>query len=357
MKLAFWLVVDLVVGILMLVFGDPKAQFAGLAVIAITLVVVVVLVAIGAIAGLGWGLESLFPHSGRRFEALAADLFMLGVLSFALANLGIGSWNPILVSYVVVQLPLAVFGVTAGQLLAGVDVVHTRSEPRGLARTLVEEAVLQLSVIQAALVVAIWLLRRLASFEQWWREISTRDRVASQNQSTARGIAAILALVLVGLGACSTSIVPATIADSTNYDRARACVGGEPTHPPTCLVEVPTTVLDIHDEITRDKNGNVIDSLYYVQVSLNGHPQSLLADTTRGTEVLDRLQDGESVTAGLWDGELVLVRAEEGDVWADGRRPGEDPGTAFLWLGLAVGLAGLLLGAAVRFWGRQRSFA
>ena len=143
------------------------------------------------------------------------------------------------------------------------------------------------------------------------------------------------------------SLAPSTIAKTANYNRAQACKGGEPPHPPTCLVEMPATVLDVHNEVARDEQGTVIDSLDYIQVSLNGQPESLQADTTQGTYVIDRLFAGESVTAGLWDGELVLVRSDDGDVWEDGRRPGESSGAWLLWLGLGVALAGLVLGAAI----------
>lgn len=347
MRLAFWLVVDLVIGILMLVFGDAKTQYAGLGIIGITLVVVVVIGVIGAVAGVGWGLESLFPHSGWRLEALAADLFLLGVLSLGLANLGVPSWNPILMAYVVVQVPLLVFGRTAGEFVAGVSVVHGRSEPRGLVGTLLEEAVLRLALLQAVLVLAVWALRRLPGFETRWIEISTRHRIVGVTHSRARGLAAILALGLIGVGACSMSLAPATMADSANLNRAQACIGEKSTNPPTCLVEVPATVLDVHDDITRDKDGNILDSIYYVQVSIHGQPQSLQADTTLGTRVLDRLHAGEDVTAGLWGGALVLVRSDDGDVWADGSRPGESSGPWVLWLGLGMALIGFVLVAVL----------
>jgi len=221
LRLAFWLVVDLVIGILMLVFGDAKTQYAGLGIIGITLVVVVVIGVIGAVAGVGWGLESLFPHSGWRLEALAADLFLLGVLSLGLANLGVPSWNPILMAYVVVQVPLLVFGRTAGEFVAGVSVVHDRSEPRGLVGTLLEEAVVRLAVLQAVLVLVVWALRRLPGFETRWIEISTRHRIVGVTHSRARGLAAILALGLIGIGACSMSLAPATMADSANLNRGK----------------------------------------------------------------------------------------------------------------------------------------
>ena len=332
----------------MLVFGDPGTQFAALGVIGIVLVTVAVLIAMAAIAGVVWRIESWFPHGSSRLEALAVDAFVMGLLSIVLVNLGLVTWNPILVAYVLVQLPLAVFGRTAGQLLAGVHVVHIRPEPRGLGGTLLEEAVLQLSILQAILVLAIWLGRRLPGLKSWWTSLSTRDRVSRKHYSAAHALAAVLALVLVGIGSCSMSIAPASMADQARYNRATACEGGEPPHPPTCLVELPATVLDVHSDITRDQNGNVIDALYYVQVSVNSHPQSIMADTTQGTRVIDLLYVGEHVTAGLWDGTLVLVRSGDGDVWGDGQRPGQSSGAWLLWLGLGIAAVGLVLGAAIR---------
>jgi len=332
----------------MLVFGDPGTQFAALGVIGIVLVTVTVLIALAAVATVVWRIESWFPHGNSRLEALAVDAFVMGLLSIVLVNLDLVTWNPILVAYVLVQLPLAVFGRTAGQLLAGVHVVHTRPEPRGLGGTLLEEAVLQLSILQAILVVAIWLGRRLPGLKSWWTSLSTTDRVSRKHYSAAHALAAVLALVLVGIGSCSMSIAPASMADQARYNRATACEGGEPPHPPTCLVEMPATVLDVHDDVTRDKNGYVMDSIYYVQVSISDQPQSLQADTTRGTAVIDSLYVGEHVTAGLWDGALVLVRSESGDVWEDGMRPGENSGTWLFSLGLAIAAVGLVLGGAIR---------
>jgi len=331
----------------MLVFGDPGTQFAALGVIGIVLVTVAVLILLAAVSGAVWGIESLFPHSGARLEALAADAFVVGLLSIVLANLGV-PWNPILVAYIVAQLPLVLFGRSFGQVLAGVAVVHSRTEPRSLGGTLLEEAVLQLAVLEAILVVMIWMLRRLPGIESVWADISTRDRTLRKHHSVAHALAAVLALVLVGIGSCSMSIAPASMADQARYNRATACEGGEPPHPPTCLVELPATVLDVHSDITRDQNGNVIDALYYVQVSVNSHPQSIMADTTQGTRVIDLLYVGEHVTAGLWDGTLVLVRSGDGDVWGDGQRPGQSSGAWLLWLGLGIAAVGLVLGAAIR---------
>jgi hypothetical protein len=349
LKLAFWLAVDFVIGILMLVFGDPGTQFAALGVIGILLVTVVVLILLAAAGGAVWGIESLFPHSGARLEALAADAFLVGFLSILLANLRV-PWNPILVAYIVAQLPLVLFRRSLGQFLAGVDVVHSRTQPRSLGGTLLEEAVLQLSVIEAIVVVMAWMLRRLPAIEPLWADISTRDRTLRKHHSAAHGLAAVLALVLVGVGACGVSAAPSYMASQAVYNGATACEGGEPAHPPTCLVEAPATVLDVHADITRDANGNVIqsDTIYYVQVSVSGQPQSLSADTTQGTSVIDSLYVGENVTAGLWDGALVLVRSEAGDVWEDGMRPGESSGAWLLWLGLGVVAVGLVLGAAIR---------
>jgi hypothetical protein len=336
-----------VIGILMLVFGGPGTQFAALAVIGIILVTVAVLIVLAAVSGAVWGIESMFPHSGARLEALAADAFVVGLLSIMLANLGV-PWNPILVAYIVAQLPLVLFGRSFGQFLAGVDVMHSRTEPRSLGGTLLEEAVLQLSVLEGLLVVTIWLLRRLPAVESLWADISTRDRTLRKHHGAAHGLAAVLALVLVGIGSCSMSIAPASMADQARYNRATACEGGEPPHPPTCLVEMPATVLDVHADITRDSSGNIQDAIYYVQVSISNQPQSLQADTTQGTDVIDSLYVGEHVTAGLWDGALVLVRSEAGDVWEDGMRPGENSGAWLLWLGLSIAAVGLVLGAAIR---------
>ncbi len=348
LRLAFWLAVDFVIGILMLVFGDPGTQFAGLAAIGIVLITLAVVFVILAVFGIGLGIESWFPNYSGRLEALAVDAFTVGLLAIVLANLGPVSWNPILIAYVLVQLPLVLFSRTAGQLLAGVDVVHTRTEPRGLAGTLLEEAVLQLSVLQAALVLALWLTRRLPGIESWWTKVSTTDRVLRKHHSAAHVLAAVLALVFVGVGSCSMSIAPAAMADQVRYNRATVCEGDEPRHPPTCLVEMAATLLDVHDDITRDQNGMVIDSIYYVQVSISNQPQSLQADTTQGTAVIDSLYVGEHVTAGLWDGSLVLVRSEDGDVWADGMRPGENSGAWLFWLGLSIAAVGLVLGGAIR---------
>lgn len=353
MKLAFWIVVDFIIGILMLIFGDPKTQFAGLWVIGILLVTIAVVIVLAAVSGVIWSIERWLPHSVGRLEALAADLFLLGVIALVINNTHIGSWNPILVAYLVVQLPLLLFGRTPGQILVGFVLVHDRVQPRGLADALLEEAVLQMSMLQALLVLAAWLLRQLPGIQSIWKDLSVRNRVVPQRHSPAHSLATILALGFVGIGSCSLSIAPQAIADSTAYNRAQACLNGQATHPPTCLVEVPATVLDVHADFANDHNGNVTDAIYYIQVSINGNAQSLQADTTQGLHVINSLYVGEQVIAGTWNGELVLVRSADGDVWQDGGRPGENSGAWLLWVGLGFVAVGLVVGAVIGI-GRAR---